>query len=716
MREKFNMHKSSMRGMFLSLILVFALSVILSPLFSYAEGVVTVESTSFEKSSIIEVTNDGTKEIHSFRIWLSSEFNFDSFKTESGWVGEKTPQGVIIFTSKEPVNSGESVKFGVKTNASKPGINWKAIDQKGEQIEIGKSLPNDLSDKVSTSSSTKSTGVLENSSFRIIPDKPNAGSTIRVTGDNFVESQQFEFFINSKKLGSFSTDNVGHFITTFEIPEDQKTERVDFIVKDSSGQEKKISLRLGEEGTQLPSSEIVKLTVKGIPEVMYRGDFLEIFGTAQPGSAITASIKGPSGDVINTRTAEVDAKGTWKLAEPIIVPLDTPFGRYTADVTDGRETISPTWIVETSKVILIVPTSIKFEPGETLKFNGTALPDQSIELVLEDPLGEQKISDIFPVDSSGIVKFEYRTVANVDREGTWTLIATQGKYKEFIYAGLGELPSIPVNMEFDKLNYKPTEKAIISMTGKSSEVLNLLIIDPSDKPKGDEISITLGPDGRGTYSLDLKGYSSGVYSAILSKGSAKSTEVFTVGLQTGSGEIKIGTTKLTYEPGESVLVLGNTKPNTLVTLTMTDANGNTVKTIESFADKHGKITEDAFRIPTNAKQGLWKINAKSGSNFATSEIEILTVKKEGLIILVEDSQAIQGVGKALTIRVLGAQQTVNIQIVSDEDKIIEELAFPASKEGKIIQPWIIPPGTEPGTYTFIAKDAYNSAETTHTIK
>ena len=716
MRAKFNMHKSSMRGMFLSLILVFTLSVILLPFYSYAEGTVIVESTSFEKSTIIEVTNDGAKEIHSFRIWLSSEFNFDSFKTESGWIGEKTPQGVIIFTSKEPVNSGESVKFGVKTNASKPGINWKAIDQKGEQIEIGKSIPNDLSDRVSTSSITKSTGVLENSSFRIIPDKPNAGSTIRVTGDNFGESQQFEFFINTKKLGSFSTDNTGYFITTFEIPEDQKTDRVDFAVRDQKGQEKKVSLRLGEGGTQLPSSEIVKLTVKGIPEVMHRGDFLEIFGTAQPGGAVSASIKGPSGEIINTRTAEVDAKGTWKLDEPIIVPLDTPFGRYTADVTDGRETISPTWTVETSKVILIAPTSIKFEPGETLKFNGTALPGQSIELVLEDPLGEQKISDIFSVDSSGIVKFEYRTVANVDREGTWTLIATQGKYKEFIYTGLGELPSIPVNMEFDKLNYKPTEKAIISMTGKSSQVLNLLIIDPSDKPKGAEIPITLGPDGRGTYSLDLKGYSSGVYSAILSKGSAKSTEVFTVGLQTGSGEIKIGTTKLSYEPGESVLVLGTTKPNTLLTLTMLDANGNAVKTIEAFADKHGKVTEDSFRIPSNANQGLWKINAKSGSNFATAEIEIVTLKKEGLIILVEDSQAIQGVGKALTIRVLGAQQTVNIQIISDEDEIIEELAFPASKEGKIIQPWIVPPGTEPGTYTFKAKDAYNSAETTHSIK
>ena len=715
MKAEFSMYESSMRGMFLPLILVFTLLVISTPLYSYAEGTVNVESTSFEKSTIIEFTNDGTKEIHSFRIWLSSDFNFDSFKTESGWIGEKTPQGVIIFTSKDPVSSGESVKFGIKTNESKPGVNWKAIDQTGEQIEIGKSIPNDFPNKASTSS-VKNTGVLENSSFRIIPDKPNAGSSIRVTGDNFGDSQQFEFFINTKKLGVFNTDNNGHFITTFEIPEDQKTERVDFIIKDQKGQEKKISLRLGEEGTQLPSSEIVRLTVKGIPEVMHRGDFLEIFGTAQPGSAITASIKGPSGEVINTRTSEVDAKGMWKLPEPIIVPLDTPFGRYTAEITDGRETISPTWLVETSKVILIAPTSIKFEPGETLKFNGTAVPDQSIELVLEDPLGEQKISDIFPVDSSGIVKFEYETQANVDREGTWTLIATQGKFKEFIYTGLGELPSIPVNMDFDKLNYKPTEKAIISMIGKSSQVLSLLIIDPSDKPKEAEIPITLGPDGRGTYSLDLKGYSSGVYTAILSKGSAKSTEVFTVGLQTGSGDIKIGTTKLSYEPGESILILGDTKPNTLLTLSMLDSNGNVVKTTEAFSDKHGKITEDSFRVPSNAKQGLWQISAKSGSNFDTSEFEIIAIQEEGLLIFVEDSPPIHGVGKALTIRVLGAHQTVNIQIISEEGVKIEELSFPASKEGKIIQPWIIPPDTEPGTYTFKAKDAENSAETTHTIK
>ncbi len=709
------MNKSSVRGIFLSLILIFALSVISIPTNVYAEDEIIVQSIAFEKSTIIEFTNDRNEEVNSFRMWLGSEYNFESFKTENGWVGEKTPQGVIIFTSTEPVKKGESVKFGLKTNEPKPGINWKALDKKGEQIEIGKSIAEDWGDQLTISPNTEK-GILENSSFRIIPDKPNAGGTIRVTGDNFGSSQQFEFFINTKKIGLFDTDSNGHFMTTFEIPENQKAERVDFLVKDTLGERKEISLRLGEQGTNLPSGDIVKLTIKGIPDVMYRGDFLEISGTAQPGSAITASVKNPDNEIINTRTAEVSAKGTWQLSEPIIVPLDTPFGKYSAEISDGRESIVQTWTVESSKVIVIAPTNLKFEPGETLKYNGTALPNQSIEIILEDPLGDEKISDIFEVDNTGIVEFEYRTTANVDKEGTWTLIVTQGKHTEFIYAGLGELPTIPINLEFDKLNYKTTEDAIITLTGKSSQVISLLIIDPSDKPKGDAISITLEPDGRRMYTLDLDGYSSGIYSAVVSKGTAKSTETFTVGLQTGSGEISINTTKLSYEPGEAVLVLGKTNSNILITLTLIDPNENEVKVKETFSDKNGKITEDSFRIPSEAIPGMWKINAKSGSNFDIIEIEVTSITTEGMVISVEDADPIPGVGKIVTIRVLGAKQVVTIEIISDEGEIMEVLSFPASDEGKIVQPWIIPSGIEPGTYTFKAKDAFNTAETTYDVK
>ena len=91
------MYKSSMRGMLLSLILIFSLSIFVSPLYSYAEGEISVKSTSFEKSTIIEFTNEGNREINSFRIWLSSEFNFESFKTESGWTGKNTSRSNYFY-------------------------------------------------------------------------------------------------------------------------------------------------------------------------------------------------------------------------------------------------------------------------------------------------------------------------------------------------------------------------------------------------------------------------------------------------------------------------------------------------------------------------------------------------------------------------------------------------------------------------------------------
>ncbi|MGA0297389.1 MAG: biofilm-associated protein, partial [Nitrosopumilaceae archaeon] len=121
-------------------------------------------------------------------------------------------------------------------------------------------------------------------------------------------------------------------------------------------------------------------------------------------------------------------------------------------------------------------------------------------------------------------------------------------------------------------------------------------------------------------------------------------------------------------------------------------------------------------VPSEANPGTWKIKAKSGSNFDVVEFEVTALKTDGMVITVEDAQQIPGYGKTVTIRVIGAEQLVTIEIISDEGDIVEKLSFPASDQGKIIQPWIIPPGTEPGTYTFKASDAFNSAETTYNVK
>ncbi|NWJ28235.1 biofilm-associated protein [Marine Group I thaumarchaeote] len=713
------MTKSSTRGIFLSITLLFSLLLIVIPSNANAQEI-NVKSFAFEETTIIEFTNNSDEEINTFRIWLGSDFNFKSFKTEKGWLGEKTPLGVIIFTSSETIKPSESVKFGVKTDKAKPGVNWKALDKVDNVMDTGKVLSGELP-KVIQNTELKQDQILENigpsfsteSIFRIVPEKPNVGSTIRVTGDEFAASQEFDFYIDSKKIGSFETDENGHFMTTMKIPEEQKADRVDFIIKDKDGKEKKISLRIGETGNRIPESDNIKLTIKGLPEVLYRGDFLEIFGTGTPGNTITAEIATFDGEIISSRTVEIDAKGNWELEEPIIIALDSPLGKYSVTISDGRKTILKHWAIESDKVIVIVPTNLKFDQGEIMKFNGTALPNMPIEIILEDPLGKEIFSDIIHTDDSGFVEFEFQTELRA-RKGTYTIIATQEKEKEFIFVGVGQLPSIPVNLALDKLNYKAGEIAIISIIGKGSDVVSLLILDPSDKPKGVAVTIILEPDGRGTYSLNLDGYSSGAYTAIISKGGTQNTEIFAIGLQTGSGQIEINTTRIppNYLPGDPILILGNTSPSVILTIILIDPDGNEVKVKETFSDKNGKISESSFRIPSDAVSGMWTINAKSGSNFDIVEIEVLATLQEGIQVSVGDLETLGVVGKIITIKVIGAQQTVEIEIIAEDGEIIETLSFQASSQGEINQPWIIPKEMEPGIYTVRVVDAFDSAETT----
>ena len=188
------MHFSN-NGIILSLILIASIVSITSISESFSqESSVAAKSIGFEETTIIEFQNNDNESIETFRIWLGSDINFKSFKTERGWTGEKTPQGIIIFTTSLPLQPGEIVKFGVKTDEAKPGINWRAISANDQQIAIGKTLVSDSSSTESdVSTPSNGIGVFQDSIFRIIPEKPSVGSSIRVTGDNFGANQKLDF-------------------------------------------------------------------------------------------------------------------------------------------------------------------------------------------------------------------------------------------------------------------------------------------------------------------------------------------------------------------------------------------------------------------------------------------------------------------------------------------------------------------------------------------
>lgn len=701
---------------------LFALIVI--PLNAYAQE--TVSSYSLDGTTIIEIQNNSDEDIYSVRMWGGEGFNFETFKTERGWFGDLNAAGVLIFKSPAPIKSGESVKFGVKTNISNPGINWKTLDNDENQIEAGKVLASQMPDFVKTSKQpvqvpdgnpVSTIGINSDSTFRTVPDKPNVGSLFRLTGDSFGASQEFDFYIDSTKIGSFVTDKNGHFITTMKVPEDQKEGRIDLKIKDKENNETTQSIRIKQGQKIVSVRDIVPLTVKGIPEIAHRGDFVDVHGTGTPTGAITSTIVAVNGegDVFSSKIAEIDNKGDWKLTKPIPIPLDMPFGVYEILITDGREEIKKRMTIESDKVIVISPFTTKYELGETMIFNGTALPNIPLEIIIENPLGSEVFSDIIQMDKTGDVSFEYK-IDFADKKGTYTVIATQEKEKEFIFVGVGQLPTIPVLIEFDKLNYKSSETANIILVGKSSEIIKMLILNPSDQPKEEAISITLGPDGTADYQLNLSGYSSGVYTAVISKGSSQSTESFSVGLLTGSGDISVKTTKMEYLPSDSIVIIGQTDPNVLLSISLVDPDGKTVKEKDTFSSKEGVISESSFKFPSDAQPGIWEVYARSGSNFYSHTVDIIPSLAEGLIVTIEEGMRIDGIGDTIQIRVQGAQSTLEFEIQSADGKVLETFTSNPSKTGELSQPWIIPKGTPVGTYTLIIYDMNNSIETDFEIQ
>ena len=708
----------SSRGGFLFLVLIvviFAVTTI--PKLYSQEELVTAKSIGFEETTIIEFenSNDNTSEIDTFRIWLGSDSNFKSFKTERGWTGQKTPEGVIIFTTSNPVQPGEVVKFGVKTDKPKPGINWKALTDTDQQIATGKTLaPDSSSTESKIEASESGIGIFESSSFRLIPEKPSVGANMRVTGENFAANHKLDFYIDDKKMESFETDGDGRFMFTSSVPKDQAADRVDFKIVDAKGNEKAISLRLGEE-TGIATTENIPLTISAIPSIVYRGDTVKVTGTGSPGKSVTATIKDEGDKIVTTIAVDVDLNGKWEYEG--LIAVDAPLGKQTAEITDGVETILRTWTVESPDKIEILPIKIRFEPGETIIFNGTAKPNEELQVVVEDPQGTEVYTEFLNIDSSGLVNIELPTFQS-SIEGTYVLFASQGDDIDIVIVGLGQLPEEKIVVKPDKLNYSTSEKALLEIKGPASSSVSLLILDPSGKKKfNTDNPIILGPDGKSHYELDLSGYGSGVYTVVLTRGNAQTSEVFSVGLQTGSGEINAKTTKETYQPGESILILGDSSKNALLTIELIDPDGNVLKTKDTFTNKDGIFSENSFRIPVEAKVGTWNIHVKSGPNFDDVKITVQGSVEEGMVIYVDSVMPSNG-GKIVTLKGYGAavSQLVVITVFSETDEEITELTIISTGVGDFSTIWLVDNNIPPGTYTIKSVDSLSEAETTVLLK
>ena len=152
--------------------------------------------------------------------------------------------------------------------------------------------------------------------------------------------------------------------------------------------------------------------------------------------------------------------------------------------------------------------------------------------------------------------------------------------------------------------------------------LNVQIIDSGDKIKETE-TFTTNSAGNGQITLDLNGYKSGVYRAVISHANIEDIAKFSVGLQTGTGVITLSPTKSIYQPGEEIVVIGQTaNSNAILFLSLVNTNGDKVSEIELFSDKNGQFTTNLLRIPLDASPGVWTIEANSRLDTASATIDV----------------------------------------------------------------------------------------------
>ena len=687
---------------------------------AYAENEVIVSSIGFENSTVLEFKNSrgNNTEIDSVRIWLGDGNSFQSFKTEKGWMGKNTPQGVIIFTTEDSIQPGESVKFGIKTLVEKPSVNWKALDSNGNIIKTAKTLTSTDSSDVTNITDVpeinqpQSVGLKDSSIFRLIPDKLSPGSDFRLLGTNFIPNQSLTFYINDNLTKSFSTDSKGNFLITSKISEQVDPGRTEFSITDSVGAEKEISIRLTESDKRiiLKTSEVV---LANTPSSVTRGDSILLQGTGTPETTITITAQ-QNEETISINTTATEPNGEWSFEN--LFPRDIRLETVTIIISDGKSEVSRNIDVISSKKITINSDEPRYEQGDIVTFSGNAIANQNLLVSLEDPKGTEVFSNIITVDASGIISFDV-PISKTSMKGTYILYSNQGDEESITVVGIGEDPLEVIVVNTSKLNYSSNENVIVTIQGVPNASVSLIIIDEASKERLSD-SVELGPDGFLIYEFSASDLSSGAFTIELRQGKARGDTVFTIGLTSGSGPIQMQTTKDQYNPGESILVMGNTGKNSLITVSLYDPDDNILKQIETFSNKEGAFRTDKLRIPNDPLIGEWAVKAKSGGNIAEYKIKV-AAELDSVIILVDKESSEYTFSEIVNISGAGAVEGSSVKLEflnSNGDTISGDLIIYSTSTGEYRTSWIIPDDIEPGLIEIkVTSTGGNTSSTTITV-
>ena len=695
---------------------------------SFGQTPVTVDYHTFENTILLTFQNNIDTKISTIHVWLDDTSSFKSIKTEQGWSGRKNSDGIISFTSQnDGLDMNRHVKFGLITNTSNNALNWRSVASNDDVIASGNI---DLSGKpiasnISTSDpiiqtptnttipSIITTGISDNSEFRLVPTSIRPGSNVRIIGTQFTPNQNLGFYLDDVSMGNVVSDNAGNFVGTMQLSSEQEVKRVDIIIRDDFGNSKDMSIRVSELNTVDEPVEL-PFEITTYPEFLHVNDKFTITGTGSHGDTTSISFMDPNGTLLGTTFVTINQEGFWEFSST--VKSDAVLGTYTIDATLGSEIKSATIELTRFPGIDIHPVQLQYEHGETLEFTGFAPPNSLLDVSLVYKNTELFYTEL-PIGSDGVINLKIPVLPHYKKD-TYVLYASLEDFETIVSVGIGVKPDQLIFISLDELHYSSIEDAEITITGPPSANVNLLILNPSDNKKESK-KIILDSTGIFTYVVDLSTYSPNVYTVLVDRGNVEFTTFFTVDFTT-FGEITSIHTPSIISPGQLINLIGTATKNTLIDLELYGPESKSVDDTLTYSNKDGQISNRDLRLPRSANiSDDWYVIASVGANFIKTPIKITDISSNQIIITATHDLSM---GPPI-IQITGSGASdgrsrvpVPIVIYDSTGKEIESITGIRSlSDGTFSSVWEIPSELLAGKYVITTNIGDRTASTTFTV-
>ena len=505
-------------------------------------ALVKITAKSWKTITVVKVENseDNIYDVRLVRLTLQNGV-VKSYKAEDGWISEalSNPNTIQFSADTNLINPGESSRFGIKSDQSKPIFHWIIIDEEGDELGSGtldviKALKEEaakasLTDDVNTEQGNSIPPTTNSKDETKFPDINPAIAVeadiirpdkyVRLLGEGFMPDSRITVLFDGKLIDTLNTTSDGIIKDRIKIPKDAVDGSHQVSVSDSSGRAANISITVVVEEAMTP------FTVTTDKEIYKLGDLVKISGYAIANAAVSLETIDPAGNSIYSSAVPVDNDGEYVAF--IQLGLTAVTGNYNISAMQEGRVITTSYNVftETGYQISIITDKFEYKQGESVIISGQAPPTKKINIQVLNP----DTTEIFITDENSDNNGKFMTIMILPdnaQEGKYSIIANTGD-DEIVLTFSVVKGSLSISVQTDKNEYREGELVRIGGKGKPNDKVSITIITPKEA----NIPMNVNTEEDGTYNalwLIQTTTAHGNYQIIVQLGDSRAEIFFTV--------------------------------------------------------------------------------------------------------------------------------------------------------------------------------------------